>query len=63
MLNAQPATNIEEFKLMNQHFVQAAQQAKIDYRNLKEFSENATNGEHNGLGLSIIKEICDASRI
>ncbi|MDP4246935.1 MAG: hypothetical protein Q8932_13900, partial [Bacteroidota bacterium] len=44
--NATPAfpdSNIEEFKLMNAHFRQAAENATRDYRNMKEFSENASH--------------------
>jgi len=38
-----PESPIEEFRLMNQHFSQAAENANRDYRNLKEFSENASH--------------------
>ncbi|MBS1655450.1 MAG: HAMP domain-containing histidine kinase, partial [Bacteroidetes bacterium] len=38
-----PESGIEEFKLMNTHFKQAADNASRDYRNLKEFSENASH--------------------
>jgi signal transduction histidine kinase len=38
-----PETNIEEFQLMNTHFRQAAENASRDYRNLREFSENASH--------------------
>jgi signal transduction histidine kinase len=38
-----PESPIEEFRLMNQHFLQAAENANRDYRNLKEFSENASH--------------------
>ena len=40
---AYPESPIEEFRLMNQHFSQAAENANRDYRNLKEFSENASH--------------------
>ncbi len=38
-----PQTRIDEFRLMNTHFSTAAQNAARDYRNLKEFSENASH--------------------
>ncbi|WP_431213970.1 sensor histidine kinase [Puia sp. P3] len=38
-----PDSNIEEFRLMNAHFTKAAENANRDYRNLKEFSENASH--------------------
>ena len=38
-----PESPIEEFRLMNAHFLQAAENANRDYRNLKEFSENASH--------------------
>jgi signal transduction histidine kinase len=38
-----PETNIEEFQLMNTHFRQAAENASRDYRNLREFTENASH--------------------
>jgi signal transduction histidine kinase len=38
-----PESDIEEFKLMNIHFKLAADNASRDYRNLKEFSENASH--------------------
>ena len=38
-----PDSPIEEFKLMNAHFTKAAENATRDYRNLKEFSENASH--------------------
>jgi signal transduction histidine kinase len=38
-----PDSAIEEFRLMNKHFEQAADNASRDYRNLKEFSENASH--------------------
>lgn len=38
-----PETNIEEFQLMNTHFRQAAENASKDYRNLREFTENASH--------------------
>jgi signal transduction histidine kinase len=40
---AYPESPIEEFRLMNKHFLQAAENANRDYRNLKEFSENASH--------------------
>jgi signal transduction histidine kinase len=38
-----PDSSIEEFRLMNDHFTKAAENATRDYRNLKEFSENASH--------------------
>lgn len=38
-----PDSPINEFKLMNSHFNMAAENAVRDYRNLKEFSENASH--------------------
>lgn len=38
-----PETNIEEFQLMNTHFKQAAENASKEYRNLREFTENASH--------------------
>lgn len=38
-----PVSKIDEFKLMNGHFQKAAENASRDYRNLKEFSENASH--------------------
>ena len=38
-----PESHIEEFRLMNAHFLKAAENANRDYRNLKEFSENASH--------------------
>jgi len=38
-----PETAVEEFQLMNAHFKQAAENASRDYRNLREFSENASH--------------------
>jgi len=38
-----PDSNVEEFRLMNAHFTKAAENANRDYRNLKEFSENASH--------------------
>ena len=38
-----PDSPIEEFRLMNTHFAQAADNASRDYRNLREFSENASH--------------------
>jgi signal transduction histidine kinase len=38
-----PETDIEEFRLMNVHFRKAAENASRDYRNLREFSENASH--------------------
>ncbi len=38
-----PDSEINEFKLMNGHFKMAAENAVRDYRNLKEFSENASH--------------------
>jgi signal transduction histidine kinase len=38
-----PETDVEEFRLMNAHFIQAAENASRDYRNLREFSENASH--------------------
>jgi signal transduction histidine kinase len=38
-----PQTDVEEFRLMNAHFIQAAENASRDYRNLREFSENASH--------------------
>lgn len=38
-----PDSHIEEFQLMNSHFFKAAVNANRDYRNLKEFSENASH--------------------
>ena len=38
-----PDSKIEEFRLMNAHFLKAAENANRDYRNLKEFSENAAH--------------------
>ena len=38
-----PDSPINEFKLMNSHFNMAAKNAVRDYRNLKEFSENASH--------------------
>lgn len=38
-----PDTKIDEFRLMNAHFAKAAENASRDYRNLKEFSENASH--------------------
>jgi len=38
-----PYSPINEFKLMNSHFNMAAENAVRDYRNLKEFSENASH--------------------
>lgn len=38
-----PDTRIDEFRLMNAHFAKAAENASRDYRNLKEFSENASH--------------------
>lgn len=40
---AYPESAIEEFRLMNTHFMRAAENASRDYRNLKEFSENASH--------------------
>ena len=40
---AYPETRVEEFQLMNAHFKQAAENASRDYRNLREFSENASH--------------------
>jgi signal transduction histidine kinase len=34
---------VEEFRLMNAHFTKAAESANREYRNLKEFSENASH--------------------
>jgi signal transduction histidine kinase len=38
-----PNSRIDEFRLMNSHFNLAAQNAVRDYKNLKEFSENASH--------------------
>jgi signal transduction histidine kinase len=38
-----PNTDVEEFQLMNAHFKKAAETASRDYRNLREFSENASH--------------------
>ena len=38
-----PDSPIEEFRLMNSHFSRAAANAGRDYRNLKEFNENASH--------------------
>jgi signal transduction histidine kinase len=38
-----PDSYIDEFQLMNNHFMKAAENATRDYRNLKEFSENASH--------------------
>jgi signal transduction histidine kinase len=38
-----PETDVEEFRLMNVHFRKAAENASKDYRNLREFSENASH--------------------
>jgi signal transduction histidine kinase len=38
-----PDTTVNEFKLMNNHFNMAAENAARDYRNLKEFSDNASH--------------------
>jgi signal transduction histidine kinase len=38
-----PASDIEEFELMNNHFEMAAANAARDYQNLKLFSENASH--------------------
>ncbi|MEO6228654.1 MAG: HAMP domain-containing sensor histidine kinase [Ferruginibacter sp.] len=38
-----PSSNINEFNLMNNHFKLAAENASRDFRNLKEFSENASH--------------------
>lgn len=38
-----PDSYIDEFKLLNTHFRKAAENAMRDYRNLKEFSENASH--------------------
>ncbi|MGG9961818.1 sensor histidine kinase [Ferruginibacter sp. SUN106] len=38
-----PATAINEFNLMNSHFNMATENAVRDYKNLKEFSENASH--------------------
>jgi len=40
---AYPESQIEEFRLMNAHFTRAAENANREYRNLKEFSENASH--------------------
>jgi signal transduction histidine kinase len=38
-----PDSPVEEFRLMNAHFQRAAENANREYRNLKEFSENASH--------------------
>ncbi len=38
-----PATSTEEFNMMNNHFTMAAENASREYKNLKEFSENASH--------------------
>lgn len=38
-----PESSIDEFRLMNAHFLKASENASRDYRNLKEFSENASH--------------------
>ncbi len=38
-----PPSNINEFNLMNNHFKTAAENASRDFKNLKEFSENASH--------------------
>ena len=38
-----PPERVETIRLMNAHFAKAAENASRDYRNLKEFSENASH--------------------